>query len=361
MNQDTLTLAQLGWSHFFQQQVEPDELTFTPARVWRQDVNQYHLMSTLGALTGTLPGRFRQQALSKADLPTVGDWVLVSTIEGGEAHHVQIERLLDRKSRFSRKEAGENIDEQVVAANIDTVFIVNGLDDDYNPKRIERYLLLSWDSGAMPVIVLNKADLCEDLDARLDELRPIARDAPVHVVSAIESDGLEQLTPYFSEGTTCALMGSSGVGKSTLINALLGYEKFETNTVREGDSKGRHTTTFREMVAVPGGGLIIDTPGMRELQVWNDTASLSQAFEDIEALALNCKFTDCRHDSEPGCAVKQAISDGDLGQDRLQRYEKLQRELEHFDALQDATTRAEKKLERKRFARLIRNQPDKRD
>ena len=356
-----MNLTELGWSHFFQQQIDIDEMSLIPARVTRQDINQYHLLSAEGELTGILPGRFRQQALSKGDLPTVGDWVLVSHIVGGEAGNVQIERLLERKSKFSRKEAGEVVDEQVVAANIDHVFIVSGLDDDFNPNRIERYLLLSWDSGALPVIVLNKADLCEDLDERLDALASITGGAPVHIVSAAEGEGIDALQPYLAPGSTCALMGSSGVGKSTLINRLLGYNRFETGAVREADSKGRHTTTFREMTQVPDGGMIIDTPGMREIQLWSDSVSLSGSFEDIEQLALSCRFSDCAHQSEPGCAVKAAIDAGELESDRLQRYEKLLREFAHLDAQESAASRAQRKQEFRRFTKLIRNRPDKRD
>jgi len=356
-----VTLISLGWSHFFQQQLESDEYELIPARVCRQDINQYLLMSERGRLTGILPGRLRREAYSKADLPTVGDWVLVSSIDAGEAGTVQIERLLERKSRFSRQEAGETVDEQVVAANVDTVFIVSGLDDDFNASRIERYLLLSRDSGALPVILLNKADICDRLDQSLSDLRPVAGSTPFHVISALEDEGLDDIRQYIGEGSTCALMGSSGVGKSTIINVLLGYDRFETGAVRDSDSRGRHTTTFREMVEIPSGGLIIDTPGMRELQVWGDVNSLSRSFEDIEEIAMGCRFRDCQHHTEPGCAIASAIESGELDQDRLERYRKLGRELAHLEGQQDAAARAEKKQERKRFARLIRNKPDKRD
>ncbi len=353
-------LNDLGWDHFFASQCF-DEPELIPARVFRQDVNQYHLYSAEGDLLGQLPGKFRMEARSKAEFPAVGDWVLTRRIQGDEPHKVTIERLLERKSKFSRKEAGEIVDEQIIAANIDTAFIVSGLDDDFNPNRIERYLLLSWDSGAMPVILLNKADVCDDVEARVEELESIAMGTPILVLSAADGTGIEALAPYFGPGQTCALMGSSGVGKSTIINSLIGYEHFETGAVREGDSKGRHTTTFRELVPLPSGGIVIDTPGMREIQVWADESSLGKSFSDIEELALQCKFSDCKHETEPGCAIRRAIGDGSLDEERLERYEKLLRELQHLEERQDAAARAEKKLERKKFARLIRNRPDKRD
>ncbi len=354
-------LQSLGWSHFFQQQwvtLDPDLI---PARISRQDINQYLLVSTEGDMVGQLPGRFRQSVISKADLPTVGDWVLVSHNTSDEPGKVTIEHLLERKSKFSRKEAGDVVDEQIIAANIDTAFIVSALDDDFNPKRIERYLLLSWDSGASPVIVLNKADVCDDVQARVEELQAIAKGTPIHVMSAIDATGIDALRTYIHNGTTCALMGSSGVGKSTIINALLGYDRFATSSVRETDSKGRHTTTFREMVRLPDSGLIIDTPGMREIQVWADEASLQQTFGDIEELTLHCRFTDCKHDREPGCAINAAIKSGALEADRLERYHKLLRELQFLEERQNLAAKAEKKQSRKKFARLIRNRPDKRN
>ena len=356
-----MNLTDLGWSHFFQQQIAETEQTLSPARVSRQDINQYHLLSEQGALTGTLPGRFRNQSYSKADLPAVGDWVLVSKADGAKQGQVQIERLLDRKSKFSRKEAGDVNDEQVIAANIDTVLLVNGLDDDFNPNRIERYLLMSWDSGALPVILLNKADLHSDVDDYVEQLKTIAKGVPIHVISAKDELGIDPVKAYLIPGQTCTLLGSSGAGKSTIINALLGYERFETGKVRETDSKGRHTTTFRELVVAPNGGLIIDTPGMRELQFWGESTSLEQSFEDVEALARQCKFRDCGHESEPGCAITAALRDGELEEERLTRYFKLQREIAHLERQEDAAARAKRKQGRKTFAKLIKNRPDKRN
>ena len=356
-----ITITQLGWSHFFRQQLVDEDPAFRPARVIRQDLNQYHLLSDEGLMTGLVPGRLRQAALSKADLPTAGDWVLYSDINGAEPGTVQIEKCLERKSKFSRREAGEVVDEQVIVANIDTLFIVSGLDDDFNPNRIERYLMLTWDSGALPVILLNKADLCADPDDRLRQLESIAMGAPVHVMSALDKNGTDALNEYVKPGTTCAFMGSSGVGKSTLINLLLGYERFETGEVRSDDSKGRHTTTFRELVLTDSGAMIIDTPGMRELQIWADSASISRTFDDIEELALNCRFNDCQHDREPGCAVHTAVADGVLDTERLGRYFKLRREVEHFESQQSAASKAVRKQAWRRFSKLIRNRPTKRD
>jgi ribosome biogenesis GTPase len=356
-----MSLKALGWKDFFQHQIQEQELDYIPARVYRQDVNRYHLLSAEGELTGTLLGRLHSSATSKAELPTVGDWVLTSPADQNDPTSVVIERNLDRFSKFSRKEAGEKFNEQVVAANIDTVFIVSGLDDNFNVNRIERYLLLAWSSGASPVVVLNKADLCADIEGKIEKLQSVAVGVPTIPVSAHSGQGIDLLRPYVNPGHTVALLGSSGVGKSTIINALLGYERFETGEVRDSDSKGRHTTTFREMCTMQSGGLVIDTPGMREIQIWADEASLAQSFSDVDDYAVKCRFNDCEHNSEPGCAVQEAISKGHLDESRLTSFRKFGRELTHLIEKQDASARAGKKKERKKFAKLIKNRPDKRD
>ncbi len=356
-----MDLVELGWKPHFQQQLEDLPQHLTPARVARLDLNRYHLLSAAGELLGSLPGRTYAEATTKAELPTVGDWVLTQPADKDDPTSVTIEYTLTRFSKFSRKEAGEKYEEQVVAANIDSVFIVSGLDDNFNANRIERYLVLAWSSGSNPVIVLNKADLCPDREEKLLSLGAIAAGVPIHIVSAQSGEGIEALNAYIGPGQTVALLGSSGVGKSTIINALLGFERFETGAVRQGDDKGRHTTTFREMCSLDRGGLIIDTPGMREIQIWADEASLAQTFSDVDVAAQNCRFNDCAHESEPGCAVQAAIAAGTLENSRLLSYRKFQRELAHFVEKQDAGARAEKKKVRKKFARTLRHRPTKRD
>lgn len=332
-----------------------------PARVARQDKGGYLIHAEEGEFLAEPSGRLLHVSTSQGALPAVGDWVAAS-LRPGEGR-ATIHAVLPRSSRFSRKEAGGKTQQQVVAANVDTVFLVSALDFDFNVRRIERYLTMAWNSGAQPVVVLNKADLCDNVEERVDEVQQAAIGVSVLPVSAANGTGLEQLRGHVLAGMTVALLGMSGVGKSTIINALLGEQRLKTQDVREDDSRGRHTTTHRELIPLPGGGVLIDTPGMRELQLWADGDGLSGTFEDIEALAVQCRFNDCSHQSEPGCAVQQAIHNGELDEKRLKSFFKLQREMVYMEARQERRT---EQLEKKRwkdirqFARRLNKERDKR-
>jgi len=291
-------------------------------------------------------GRFRFEALASSDYPAVGDWVALGPDNGPGAQAV-ITAVLPRRSAFvrsaadaTRRSAGNLVDEQVLAANVDVAFLVAGLDHDFNLRRLERYLAVAWSSGVRPVIVLNKADVALDLDDRLLAVESIAPAVPIVVLSALTGDHLADLPPYLAAGQTAVVLGSSGVGKSTLVNALLGVERQATAAVREDDSRGRHTTTHRELFELPGGALLIDTPGIRALEVAGADEGMAAAFDDIAELALGCRFTDCRHEGEPGCAVRSAIDDGRLTSDRLASHQKLERELAHAERKGDARARA---------------------
>ncbi|MGK7890934.1 MAG: ribosome small subunit-dependent GTPase A, partial [Leptolyngbyaceae cyanobacterium] len=254
-----------------------------------------------------------------------------------------------------RKAAGHTTAGQIVAANVDTVFLMSGLDGDFNLRRIERYLVTAWESGASPVVVLNKADVCADLNEVIAQVEAIAIGVPIHPISATANQGLEQLDTYLVSGKTIALIGSSGVGKSTLTNYLLGQQQQATQTVRADDSRGRHTTTHRQLLTLPSGALLIDTPGMRELQLWSDGSGLEETFSDIASLGANCKFRDCQHDQEPGCAVQDAIANGTLDPRRLHSYQKLQREQQWLEERQDNHTRQNTKRRWKQLSKTIRH------
>jgi ribosome biogenesis GTPase len=328
---------------------------FEPARVAVAYGATFRVYTQDGEELADLAGRLRHDATGRRDLPAVGDWVAVkrTTIEGGRA---TIHGVLPRKSLFSRKAAGDETTEQIVAANVDTVFLVTGLDRDFNLRRIERYLVMSWESGASPVIVLNKADLAGELQARRDEVHAIALGVPIHAISARAQTGLEALDQYLKPGQTIAVLGSSGVGKSTLINRLLGEDRLRTREVREDDQRGRHTTTHRELIRLPGGALLIDTPGMRELQLWSADAGVAEAFDDIAVLGQDCHFGDCAHETEPRCAVKQAVAEGRLEAARLENYHKLQKELDWLAVRQDALAQQTEKKKLRAMFRAIRKQ-----
>jgi ribosome biogenesis GTPase len=266
-------------------------------------------------------------------MPAVGDWVVVEV--DAQCDEARIRTILPRASVFSRKAAGERTEEQVVGANVDTVWIVSPLDAERNPARIERYLTLAWESGASPVVVLTKADLSAEPLAVVADLSERLVAVPIHAVSARDGAGIPELGQYVTPGRTVALLGPSGAGKSTLINTLAGEEIMRTAEVREGDGKGRHTTTHRQLVLLPAGGILLDTPGMRELQLWSGDEGLERGFPDIETLAANCRFSDCSHDTEPGCGVQNALADGELSPERFESFRKLQKEIAYFERRQD--------------------------
>ena len=342
-----MRLTELGWDEQFARHFEPwtEHPWAKPARVVIEFNYIYRVHGEDGEREATAAGRLKYQAESRAEMPAVGDWVVVRRQPDHERG--AIVAVLPRRSRFSRKAAGQTTEEQVVAANVDVVFIVMGFDGDFSPRRLERYLLLASESGATPVVVLTKPDLAVDLPAQVAAVVAVAGDAPAHPVNPRRNEGVDQLLSYLPSGRTAALLGSSGVGKSTIINRLVGEDVQKTREVREADSKGRHTTTHRELIVVPGGGLVIDTPGMRELQLWD--AGVRETFGEIEALAAGCHFTDCRHRDEPRCAVKQAVNEGTVTPERLHAYLALQNELAHLVRQQDERAL----LERKRQSRVM--------
>jgi len=344
--QATTNLAGLGWGPFFAEafaSYAADGLV--PGRVTIQHRGAYVVHTEAGELPAEVTGRLRHEAARAADLPAVGDWVV-----DRPGDPLLIHAVLPRRTKFSRKAAGAETEEQVVAANVDVVFLVSALAGDLNARRLERYLALGWESGAEPAVVLTKADLCEDVTAALAEVEAIAVGVPVHAVSNLTGEGLDELGPYFADGRTIAVLGSSGVGKSTLVNRLAGSDLQAVAEVR-ADGRGRHTTTRRELVSLPGGGLVLDTPGMRELALWDASGGVEGVFEDVGVLAARCRFPDCAHETEPGCAVRAALEDGSLDAERLAGYRKLEGELRHLELKTDKRARAEERKKRRAFAR----------
>ena len=296
----------------------------TVARILSQEKGIYRLVSSHGEKWGEISGRFHYDVQAKSEYPAVGDFVMVDWNKSGG--NAVIRHVLPRKSCFIRKAAGVKNEEQVVAANIDTVFLCMSLNNDFNLRRLERYVSIAWNSGAVPVVVLTKADLCSNLEHKLFEVSSVAEGVDVLVTNTINQDGYEQIYPYLTEGKTIAFIGSSGVGKSTLINCLLGEKHLDTNGLRN-DDKGRHTTTHRELILLPSGGMVIDTPGMRELGMWDAANGIDQTFADIEMLAQKCRFRDCTHSgNETGCAVQEAVECGELSIERFRSWQKLMNE-----------------------------------
>jgi len=386
------SLAEFGWSDFFQNQLG-DETDLVAARVAEENRELYRVFCEPGEFLAELSGKLRHRTASRTGLPAVGDWVLAQ-LRLGE-NRATIHRVLGRKGKFSRKVAGRQTEEQIVAANVDVVFLVSSLNREFNARRIERYLALAWDSGARPVIVLNKSDLCENAQAFRAEAEDAAMGAPVILTSAASGAGLVDLrallrngaeaahvesaaqqaaaessaheldcahpaqlpaavtTTNQQRGLTAALLGSSGVGKSSLINALIGGKQLATQAVREGDDRGRHTTTTRQMILVPGGGVLIDTPGMRELQLWDAADGIGRTFGDIQELAASCKCRDCKHQDEPGCAVRAAVAAEALDAERVESFHKLEREERFLESKQDAAVRSQRTKELRKMMKSV--------
>jgi ribosome biogenesis GTPase / thiamine phosphate phosphatase len=346
-------LEDLGWGPFFQQQLNSGDLPgLAPARVMEEFKGAYRVVAEAGEFAATMSGRLRHEALSRGALPAAGDWVLVARIDAGGA---VIQRVLERRTKLSRKTAsgaerrsGGRSEEQILAANVDTAFVVAALNRDYNPRRLERYLAAVWESGARPVVVLNKADLHSEVRRMVREAEALSVGVEVIASSTLTGDGIGDIRSVLKPGETAVLVGSSGVGKSSLINCLLDDNALTVRGLRS-DGRGRHTTTSRQLLLLPGGCIVIDTPGLREFTLWDADDGLDRAFADISSFARECAFRDCRHVSEPGCAVREAITEGALPEERFASYRKLEREREFTARRQD---KALEIAEKKRWKRI---------
>ena len=347
-----MDLEVLGWNDFFAQNWKahaPHALQ--PGRVVEEQKEAYRVVGESGELSAEITGRLRYEASERSDFPAVGDWVAMDSFPAeGRAF---IHQILPRRTKLSRKAAGARTVEQILVANVDVAFVVMSLNADFNLRRLERYIGAIWQGGAQPVVLLSKADLCTDREAIATEMTKAPPGVNAHLLSAHTGEGLETLEPYIGTGRTVVLLGSSGVGKSTIINRLLGSETQKTLEIRSTDDRGRHATTHRRLFLMPSGGVLIDTPGMREFEPWDAEKGVENAFDDIAALSASCRFRDCSHETEPGCAVLGAIAGGTLDSERIANYRKLKRELQFQERRRDAAAQAEHKKLWKQMHRAL--------
>jgi ribosome biogenesis GTPase len=344
-----INLDQYGWNEHFEAQYKNSKnYGNCVARVIADFGQKLRLISGDGEVLATKAPHFF--TTSGIDVPAVGDWVVFKEFE--DQTEPMILEVLKRKTKFSRAAAGIELKEQVVAANVDIVFLIQSLNKDFNLRRLERYLIAAWESGATPVVVLTKADICTDWEIKIQEVYEICTGMEVLAVSSLTGQGMDAVKSYLEPGRTIALLGSSGVGKSTLVNMLSGKEMLKTQEIREGDSRGRHTTTHRELVLLPEGGLILDTPGMRTLSLWEAEEGMNEVFGEIEELITKCRFSDCLHKNEPGCAVRSALQKGTLSEKRWNNWLKLQKELLFLDQKKDGKLREERKRQHKEISKF---------